>query len=467
MASTLSETIRSDRPMSGAERLRLAVRLSVPSILAQISAVVMNYIDASMVGSLGASAAASIGLVSTSTWLFGGLASSGAVGFYVQAAHLLGAGERDSARHILRQSLVACFLYSLLLLAIGAAVSFPLPRWLGGTPAINPGASIYFLIFSLSAPALMFTFLLSGMLRCSGKMAAAGSIGVAECVLDVIFNFFLIFPTRSVSLMGMEITVPGAGMGVAGAALGTSLAMIVACVAMLAMFMRRDEELSLRGVGSFRPRLATVKRALKIATPMGLERVCTNGAQITLTTIVAPLGAAAIAANAFAIVAEGLCYMPGYGISDAATALVGQCKGAAKWALARSFAWLTVGMGMVVMTVMGFVMYVAAPAMIGFMSPDADIVALGVDALRIEAWAEPMFAAAIVVYGVFVGLGDTLVPALMNLGSIWIVRVTLAAVLAPVMGLQGVWLAMCIELTFRGIIFLTRLAMRTRRLLIR
>lgn len=78
-------------------------------------------------------------------------------------------------------------------------------------------------------------------------------------------------------------------------------------------------------------------------------------------------------------------------------------------------------------------------------------------ALRIEAWAEPMFAAAIVCYGAFVGTGDTLVPSCMNLGSIWAVRLTLAALLAPHYGLNGVWIAMCVELCFRGSIFLWRL----------
>ena len=91
------------------------------------------------------------------------------------------------------------------------------------------------------------------------------------------------------------------------------------------------------------------------------------------------------------------------------------------------------------------------------MTPDAEILSLGVMALRIEVFAEPMFAAAIVAYGVFVGTGDTLVPSVMNFGSIWAVRLTLAAWLAPSMGLKGVWLAMCIELCFRGMIFLIRL----------
>ena len=103
------------------------------------------------------------------------------------------------------------------------------------------------------------------------------------------------------------------------------------------------------------------------------------------------------------------------------------------------------------------VLYIFAPAVMELMSPVREIVELGASALRIEAFAEPMFAAAIVAYGVMVGVGDTIFPACMNFGSIWLVRLPLAAILAPTMGLDGVWLAMCIELTFRGAIFLWRL----------
>ena len=106
---------------------------------------------------------------------------------------------------------------------------------------------------------------------------------------------------------------------------------------------------------------------------------------------------------------------------------------------------------------MGTVMYLAAPVMMGFMSPVPDIVELGTEALRIEAFAEPMFAASIVCYGAFVGAGDTLIPSSMNLTTIWAVRITLSILLAPLMGLNGVWLAMCLELNLRGILFLLRL----------
>ena len=454
----LLQFVRSGRPMTVRQQIYLAAQLSLPSIFAQISSVVMQYIDASMVGSLGANAAASIGLVSTTTWLFMGLCSSVAAGFAVQVAHLLGAKDDRGARAVLRQALVLSSVFALLLATVGGSISHALPRWLGGDEAILSDASTYFLIYALSLPFLQLHMLAGSMLRCSGNVSVPSILNVLMCLLDVVFNLFLIFPTREYEIGQYDILLPGAGLGVIGAALGTALAMVVTALLMLYFLCFRSPELRL-----WRRREKLVfdrtclHRALRIGAPMGGERFVMCGAQIMSTVIVAPLGIYAIAANSFAITAESLCYMPGYGIADAATTLVGQSLGARRLDLARRFARITVIMGMAVMTVMGAVMYLAAPFMIGIMTPDAEVVSLAVSVLRIEAFAEPMFAAAIVSYGVFVGAGDTLIPASMNLVSIWAVRLTLAALLAPILGLRGVWIAMCIELCFRGLIFLARM----------
>lgn len=453
--------IREGRPMTLGQQIHLTVMLSVPAVVAQLSSIVMQYIDAAMVGSLGAEEAAAIGLVSTTTWLFWGLCIASSTGFSVQVAHRIGAGDMQGARNVLRQAVTSTTLFSFALAAIGVAISGVLPEWLGGDVSIHHDASLYFLIFSLFLPALQLNFLAGGMLRCSGNMRIPSLLGVVMCVLDVIFNFFLIFPTRHAVVAGIDIFIPGAGLGVEGAALGTVAAETVVATIQMWYLCTHSSELKLtKEKGSFRPQVNILKKALRIGLPMGLEHVVICGAQIMTTVIVAPLGVFAIAANSFAITAESLCYMPGYGISDAATTLVGQSVGAKRRRLTRSFAFITVFMGMIIMGLMGLLMYIFAPQIIGLMTPVEEIRSLGIMALRIEAFAEPMFAASIVAYGVFVGAANTLVPCLMNFFSIWAIRLSLAALLAPTMGLKGVWIAMCIELCFRGIIFLIRLFKR-------
>ena len=450
--------IRSGGKLTIAQQLKLTVQLSWPAMMAQLSSIMMQYIDAAMVGRLGADDSASVGLVSTSLWLFWGICSAVTMGFSVQVAHSIGAGDYARARNILRQGITACLIFSVAVALVGAAIAWPLPHWLGGNEEVCPGASLYFLVFVLALPLLTMNYLGGAMLRCSGNMKVPGGLNVMMCLLDVVFNFFLFFPTRQLDILGMQIVMPGAGLGVFGAALGTVSAEIVTAGAMMWYLCFRQEGMAIaRERGSFRPVRDVIRKALRVSAPMTLEHAVICGAQIAVTVIVAPLGIMAIAANAFAVTAESICYMPGYGIGDAATTLVGQSYGAGRLDLARRFGYITVALGMVTMTVMGVVLYVCAPWVMELMTPVGDIVSLGVRSLRIEAFAEPMFAASIVAYGVMIGVGDTIVPAAMNFCSIWLVRLPLAAILAPSMGLAGVWLAMCIELSFRGAIFLFRL----------
>jgi len=442
-SEALLSYIREGRTMTQREKLWLIVSLSIPSILAQISATVMFFIDASMVGHLGAKASASIGLVETTGWLMGGLASAANMGFSVQVAHFIGANDFEAARRVLRQSLVCCLLWSLVISLTALLISPYLPFWLGGTADIARDASLYFAVIGLCGIFFQMGGLAGSMLKCSGNMKIPSMLNIGMCVMDVAFNYLFIYILD---------------MGVIGAAMGTGLAELITAGLMLYFLLVKSSMLSLKGRrGSFKPRADTVGTAFKIGAPMGLQHLLMGSAQIVSTLIVAPLGTIAIAAHSLAITVESLCYMPGYGIAEAATTLVGQGIGAGQQVLTRSFARLSVALGIGVMTLMGVLMWIFAPELMSLMSPVEEVIALGTEVLRIEAWAEPMFAAAIVVNGVFIGAGDTIIPALMSLCSMWFVRLTLAAGLAPKFGLKGVWTAMAIELTFRGSIFLVRL----------
>lgn len=438
----LAREIRNGSISTLGSKLKLVARLSWPAILAQLSTILMEYIDAAMVGRLGAPQAASIGLVATTTWLFWGIGTATVSGFAVQVAHFVGAGRDDDARSVFRQGLIVVSLLGWLLAAIGFALSSPLPGWLGGDDVIRHDSTSYFAIFSLSLPFMFVTFLANSVLRCSGNMVVPGLVNVLMCVLDVVFNALFIF---------------GLGLGVAGAALGSLAAVIVAGSWAMIYLFKKSGKLNhpYRGIKhKWQLSSHTLRKAFTISWPLGVERCVMCGAQILITVIVAPLGNAAIAANSFAITAESLCYMPGYGLADASTTLVGQSLGAGRRDLAKSFARVTIFSGMLVMGVLGCVLWFLAPEMMSFFTPDVEVVSLGVTALRTEAWAEAMFGAAIVTYGTFVGAGYTVVPAGINFTSIWAVRLTLSALLASSLGLFGVWLAMAIELTCRGAAFL-------------
>ena len=435
--------IRKGQPMTLGQQIRLTILLSLPAIAAQFSSVLMQYIDAGMVGHLGANQSASIGLIATTTWIMGGFTSGTSSGFSVQVAHLCGAGNFKGAREVMRQGLSTVFLIGLVLAAIGISISGPLPRWLGGTPEITGDASEYFLIYSAFIPVGAVGWAASAMLQASGNMKIPSLMYTGMCVLDVVFNYIFIY---------------ACDMGVAGAALGTGASELVTSVFVLWYVLRRSKELSIKGEsGSFMPQSKTVRNAWGITAPMWLQNIIMRGSHIMSTIIVAPLGPISIAANSLAIIAESFCYMPGYGIEEAATTLVGQSLGAKRRDVAKRFSQITMLMAAGIMTLLGAFMFIFATDLMMLLSSDPDVIDLGAKVLRVEAFAETLYAFSIAGYGSCVGGGDTLVPSVMNFGSMWVIRIGLALILTPRLGLTGYWIAMCVELNVRGLLFWWRL----------
>ena len=450
----LAQKLNSSEQMNLAEKVQTVFTLSLPGILAQIGEIIMEYIDAAMVGSLGPAASASIGLVSSSTWLFGGIASDCASGFAVQVAHAIGAQDRERARKIAKQSLMASLIFSLLMTSAGVFISFRLPLWLKADESLWHDATMYFLFFSLFMIPRLLSRLCISLLQCTGNMKLPSILSVIMCFLDVVFNFFLILPSRYV----LGIYVPGFGLGVLGAQLGTSFAYLVISLLLFYFAFIKEDSISLiNNEASWICEGKIIHEAVNIGLPIAMEQSAVTLAQVVGSRIVAPLGTIAIAANSFAVTAESICYMPGFGISAAATTMVGQALGADRKDYAFSFGWLTTIMGMIVMALMGMLMYFICPFVFGFMTPDPEVQKLAVDVLRIELFAEPLFAASIVATGALRGAKDTFIPGLINLLSIWGVRITLSLFLVNRIGLYGIWLAMAIELSIRGLLMLIRL----------
>ena len=451
------EKVLTEEKGSRAEQIRLVLALSLPAILAQLTSIAMQYIDAGMVGRLGANATAAIGLVSTTTWLIGGTCIGISAGFYVQVAQLIGARREKEATDVFRQAITMILILGLIIGSVGVAISGGLPVWLGGAEEIRKEATVYFLIYSLSIPFSMMRQLSAGMMQSSGDMKTPSILSAAVCILDVIFNFFLIFPSRHINMAGFSLFVPGAGLGVKGAALGTTLSDIVIALIMFYAVAFRNKKISLKTGGSWRWNKKTIVTAFKIAVPMSFDQFFMCSAYVAGTFIIAPLGTVVVAANTLAITAESLCYMPGYGIGAAATAIIGQTIGAARKDLTKSFSRVSVYMAMALMGATAVFMYILAPFAFSLLTSDPEVAALGTKVLRMELIAEPLYGASICCAGVFRGAGDTLRPSILNLVSMWGVRILLAAILVPHLGLEGYWIAMAIELCFRGIIFLIRL----------
>lgn len=439
--------------MTRGEQIRLTFLLALPSIFAQLSSCLMSCIDAAMVGALGSAQAAAVGLVSTTTWIFGSFCYANSSGFSVQMAHKCGSRDFCAARSVFRLGIRSVLVFSIGLAILGLAISRALPRWLGGEEILWEDASAYFAVYAAFLPILQIENFCVMALVASGNTRVSGLASIVMCLLDVVFNYIFIYIL---------------GLGVTGAAIGTGLAILCAGIFLMYYVLCRSRELGTTrdrpeedeapaGVdgGRFsRPAAVSVLgNALKISSPLWLQNIVTRGAYIIATVLIAPLGTVAVAANTFAIIAEGFCYLPGYGMQDAATSLVGQSLGSGKTDLARGFARISIFSGAAMMGALAIVMWVGAPAIMDLLSNDPEVIGLGARCLRIEAWAEILYGVSIVAYGCCVGAGDTLAPSLINLLCMWFVRIGLSMVLIPRFGLEGYWTAMAIELCLKGVIF--------------
>lgn len=429
-------------------RLSTLSRLAWPAILEQILATMVSYVDTAMVGSLGAGATAAVGINAPVIWLLNGTMQGVGVGYSVLVAHSIGARDQGRARHIIVQSVTAILACGLLLFALLLGLSGLIPRWLGAEPEVLPHAVAYLRIYALSIPFGASLAIMGAIVRCMGNARLPLILNTAANLANMVLNFFLIYPTRTIG----GVRIWGAGLGVAGAAIATSASIAVAGgVMLLTMFLRKDGfRLSLRE--NWRPDPDLVRRTAQLGLPYIAERFAINFGQIATTWIIGTVGTVAMAANHIAVTAEGLCYLPAYGISYAATTLVGQSVGAGDLEGARKYGSLSGKCGFLLCAATGALLFLFAPQLASIFNDDPAVVAEAAQVLRIVAPAEPFFAAFIVMAGALRGAGDTKFPMFLCLGCMWGVRVVLSPILVFGLGvgLAGVWTAMAADLVFRG-----------------
>jgi len=432
------------------ERLRHLWRLSWPAIIEQVLGTMVSYVDAAMVGVLGAIGSAAVSVNGPPIWLIHGILAGVGVGYSVQVSNAVGAGDVDRVKKVLRQAFLAVLVCGLAACALYEGLSGFLPRWLGAKPEVLPHAVNYMRIYCAALPLDAALIVFSAVLRCMGNTKAPLLFNTTANVINIVLNFFFIYPTR----VWNGITIPGAGWGVEGAALASSIAIIFSGVPAVIVALRQGQfSTSLReGWG---PDGAIIHRAVFLGLPSALERAVVNLGQIAMTALVGhALTTAAMAANNIATTAEGLCYLPAYGIGYAAIALVGQSVGAGKREDAEAYGTLTAALGFLLCLLTGTALFLFAPPLASLFNSDAEVVRQAAQALRVVAFAEPFFALSIILTNALRGADDVKFPMVAGLVSMWAVRVPLAClfVLYFDLGLAGVWGAMALDLTLRGIL---------------
>lgn len=436
-ALTLSQRLRAN--LAGANTQRM-LALALPAVGEQTLNMVVGLADIFMVGHLGAVAVTAVGLSNQAVMLVTTFFAATATGVTALVARHIGADEPERANVITHQGYLLGALFGVLALAFGLSMRLPTMRALQAPPEVLGDGATYLGIVALSFPFAAWLFIGNAALRGSGDTRTPMLIMLVVNIVNIGVAYAAIYGVG-----------PLPALGVAGSALGAAVGRSVGGLLVTALLLRGRHGLRLH-VRRLIPDLPQIRRIANIGLPAGAEQLLMRGAQTTFAATVATLGATAFAAHQIALQAESLSYMPGFGFAMAATTLVGQGLGARDPARARADGRLSQWLAAAIMSCIGVIFFLFPGQMIGIFINDLQVIALGVWPLRLVAFSQPILATSMVLGGALRGAGDTRTTLFITGGGLWLVRLPLAWLLVPRLGLIGAWIAMVTDLYVRGVL---------------
>lgn len=412
--------------------------LAWPTMLEQAMNTAVQYVDAAMVGRLGAMATAAVGVTTTINWMIGSTVSALGVGFLSFIARAYGAGDRQRAARVSSQAVLAVLVSGLLFTVLPLALHRQVPRWMQAGEDIRDTAGRYF--FILYTPMLLraASIIFGTALRASGDTKTPMRVGVMMNVINVVLNYLLIYPTHQV----WGVTVPGAGWGVEGAAIASAVSYAAGGIG-ITLALWRHPVISPRGQ-KLRPDWEILKPCLKVALPSTLQRFGTSFGYVAFAAMINALGTVPLAAHSIANTVESAFYVPGYGMQTAAATLTGNALGAKDKNRMRDLSQMLLILEIGMMVISGTLLFIFAPGMMRLFTADAAVIALGATVLRMVAVSEPFYGVAIILEGMLQGVGDTVTPFFFNILGMWGVRILGTFLCTRVFhfGLIGAWSCM-------------------------
>lgn len=433
--------------------IKVIAWLAWPVFLEQILATLVSFADTAMVGALGPNATASVSISNSVVFLLNGAVMALGVGITAYVARSVGAKDYEAAKAYIRHAILILLCLGIPLSIFMLAMHRAIPAWMGADPEILDTAAQYVLITSSFRVFALATMMLSSVFRGIGDTKTPLFINAGVNVLNVVGNYFLINPCHTVSVLGLNIWVPGAGWGVAGAAAATGISWVVggSLMAILLFIRKGPTQISIRD--SWKPDWALIKRVVKISVPAVLERICMSGAGIISAKAIASLGTAVVAANSIFSTAESMSFMPAMAFQTSATTLVGQSLGAKKPKLAEKYVWYNIALGAIILSFAGVALYVFSEQLCGLFTPDAEVRALAAKSLRIVSVIQPIQSMAWIFAGALRGAGDTKWPFYITAICNWGIR-TLGVVICIYvfhLSLPATIVCMCLDNTARCI----------------
>ena len=428
--------------------------LAWPTMLEQLMQTAVQYMDVAMVGSLGTEATAAVGATSTVNWLVGSTISALGVGFLAFIAKAYGENDRQKAAKATSQAVLAVLVTGIVFTVLTLSLSPVVPILMRVDPGIRTLASQYF--FVLYTPMLFraASIIFCTVLRAAGDTKTPMRMGILVNLVNVVLNFFLIFPTREVVIFDVALIIPGADMKVIGAAIASAVAFAVGGICMTAAVYRHPV-ISPRGQRLV-PDPEVLRPCLRVAFPNMLQRFGTSFGYVAFASMINSLGDISTAAHTIANTVESAFYVPGYGMQTAAATLAGNAYGAKDDKKMKELASTIIAIEVVLMILSGGLLFVFAEPLMWIFAKDTQVITLGTTVLRMVAVSEPFYGVSIIIEGMMQGVGKTMTPFVFNIIGMWGIRILgtfLCTQLLPY-GLVAAWACMIVHNLFLFAVFL-------------
>lgn len=413
------------------EVVGLLFTLAWPTIIENLLSTILQYVDTAMVGHLGAQATATVSLTSTYTWLIQSVMGAFGVGVlsYIARAY----GEKDTEKICLaaRFSVGLVAVVGLVLTAITMGMAPYVPVWMGADSAIHSDASRYFMYINLPMIFRCAAIIFGSAIRATGNTKTPMLVNVTVNLANIFLNYIFIY---------------GISMGAVGAGVATALSYTAGGILMTVAFFRNpilhgDKTPKAGGSPQMRPVMRVI---LAVSFPVVLTRMASCLGHVVFTSFVSSMDTITYAAHAIAITAEEIFYIPGYGMMAATSTLIGHAIGEKNREKQKNVQLVSVGIIFGIMCITGLLLFVGAEWMMCLFTKDREVIAIGTKLLKMVAFTEPVFGTSAVMEGIYNGMGRTRYPLVVELLSMWGVRIagTFVCVRILHLGITWVWVMM-------------------------